>query len=894
MDAFASELKLLEEVLAGVVAERHGAAASDLEQSLVEACRQQGPDGRNQAAARIADLDVEQIRSLLKSLTIRFHLRNKSEQVQIASINRDRGRAATVASPRAESIAAAVAALREDGVDAAALESLIGQLDIQPTLTAHPTEARRLSVLRQQQRIAALLRDRRQRDLTPRELERNQMELRQAILLLFGTDEIRAERPQVLQEVRQGIFFLSGSIWQSVPQLHEDLREAWETYYQRGPSVPVFLRYRSWIGGDRDGNPFVTADVTRTTLAELHAAALDLYRAELTELRRELSLSARRLRVPDSFLRTIAENESRYPLDPQDQRSMRFEPFRLRIAQIVKRLNLAADDPEAYPAATFVSDLQEIADALQQTEFAVLTRSGRLADLLVRARTFGFHLATLDIRQHSRVHTAALRELFATAGVCPDYAALDEDGRLAVLRAELDNPRPLASPWVSLSDETRELLATLAVVRDWSARAPETIGSYIISMTHDVSDLLGLLVLMKEAGLARFEDGHLQARIDLVPLFETVDDLERSGELMRTILSEPAYRGHLESRGMLQEVMLGYSDSNKDGGYWMSNWGLQTAQARLAAACAQQGVALRLFHGRGGTVGRGGGRASKAIQSTPRPTRNGRIRMTEQGEVITFRYSLPAIAHRHLEQIVNAMLRATAASDDQREPWVAHEEMMQRVAATSMETYRALVLHEEFWDWYTNVSPIRHIAGLPLGSRPVARSARVGLDSLRAIPWVFAWTQMRYNVPGWYGIGTALAAERERDAEAWTRAAELYRQWDFFGTLIDNAQQEMARARLVIAERYAAQVPGSLADRIAEEYRLAEEAILAITGQARLLDNNPVIQRAIAARNPYTDVLNLLQLELLQRCREEPDDEDLRAALYLSINGIAAAMQSTG
>ncbi len=901
-ESLRSDLELLDALLAGVIVPLGGQRLDAL-RDLLSLCRRPDTDhaARRQAADRLTSLPVEHLREILKALTIHFHLRNKAEQVEIVRINRQREQQASATAPRSESIGEAVAELHRRGVSSEDLVALIHRLDIQPTLTAHPTEARRRSIMRQQQGIASALTDRYERRLTPVEDQRAREAIERGIMLMYSTDELRAERPAVIAEARQGLYFLRDSIWNTIPRLHRDLREALHAHYGLAIEPPVFLRYRTWIGGDRDGNPRVTCAVTRQTLAEYRNAALDQYSEALDQLGKDLSASSRRVAIPEELRAAIAEDDARWPLTEDRRRGMRFEPFRVRIAQLMLKLAAARSDPAAYAAGDFAADLDGLADALMEAGLTTVARSGDLDDLRIRARTFGFHLAALDIRQHSAVHAEAVGELLRLARVHDDYVSLSEADKIRLLRAELDNARPLLACGVAVSSATQELLDVLRLVRATHASAPGSIGAYVISMTHNISDLLAVLVLMKETGLWRRGERGVVAQMDLVPLFETVEDLERGPDLMGKLFADPIYAEHLAARDGLQEIMLGYSDSNKDGGYCMSNWGLHKAQGRLADVCREHDVDLRIFHGRGGTVGRGGGRANRAILATPAQSRNGRIRFTEQGEVITFRYALPDIAHRHVEQIVSAVIVALARSRNgdlpAEDPGAAHAPLLETLAETSMQTYRQLIDDPGFWDWYAAISPIGHISDLPIASRPVARSAgEVGFDDLRAIPWVFAWTQMRYTVPGWYGLGSAVETVRAQDPQSLPRLQQLYRDWDFFRTLIDNAQQEMARARLVIAALYAQESDGRLHQLIADEFARSERAVLDITGQQRLLDNNPVIQAAIDARNPYTDVLNLVQRELLRRCRagSEPDQELLQSALFLSINGIAAAMQSTG
>jgi phosphoenolpyruvate carboxylase len=570
---------------------------------------------------------------------------------------------------------------------------------------------------------------------------------------------------------------------------------------------------------------------------------------------------------------------------------------------------MAAD----YTADDLLADLDLLAASLNEHGFREAGRSGRLHRLRALVKTFGFHLAALDVRQHSGVHEETVAALLRAAGVEDDYAGLPEDEKLAVLEAELTNPRPLVADHDALPEPAAELMEVFDVIRAIRAVDPDAVGSYIVSMTHTVSDLLEPMLLAKEAGLGSVRDGALQCPIDMVPLFETIDDLAAADDRMETLFNHPVYAAQLEGRDGFQEIMLGYSDSNKDGGYWMANWALHKAINDLGIVCDEYDVDLRLFHGRGGTVGRGGGRTSQAIRALPPVVHNGRIRMTEQGEIISFRYALPDIARRHVEQLVNATLTSTAEAQDQDSyqsmftDKVAADsdvaDLMDRFAEYAMAAYRDLIDDGRGpgWQWYTQVTPIQHISRLPIASRPVSRASGEGVDfdSLRAIPWVFAWTQPRYIVPGWYGTGHALARLLEEDPDRLDTFRSLYQDWPFFQTVLDSAQREMARARLSIAKQYDAlnESGPSFHDTIAADYEQAEAAILRITGQDALFDNSPVLKKSIRLRNPYTDVLNLRQVELMKRYRATEDDADQEAlgeALLLSLNGIAAAMQSTG
>lgn len=868
-----------------------------LDETETEACRRvigriREAIARGDAPPDLSDLDSGSMQAALKHLTIWFHLRNQAEQVHIARVNRERERAATRDAPRSESLADAVKQVAEGGCDRERLRAAIARLDIRPTLTAHPTESRRRSILQKQGRIAWLLGEVSRGDLTPGEFDGAEREARQTLALLSVTDEVRSRRLEVMDEVRNGLHYLAGTIWEAVPSLFRELEAAIGERFGESSTLPVFLRYRSWIGGDRDGNPRVTGEQTRRTLEEMRARAIARHAESLDELSRDLSISNRRVPIEPGILEAIERDGEQCAIDPAEKAHLAHEPIRLRLRQLRWKLGTPG-----YRAAEFVDDLRAIRDAVRHAGLGEVADAGRIRDAIVRAEVFGFHLAAVDIRQHSTRHEEAVAELLSIAGVVDGYAGLDERARLEVLHRELASPRPLLPIGVEVSGQTRELLDTLGVVREAIEREPESIGSYVISMSHAASDLLEVLVLLRETGLWVRTGTGVRCPIDVVPLFETVDDLEGSRRVMNELFRDPIYALQLAARGRFQEIMLGYSDSNKDGGYWAANWELARAQDELARACLGAGVDFRFFHGRGGTVARGGGRAHRAILSSPALCRNGRIRFTEQGEVISFRYSLSALAHRHLEQMVGAMLVASAGTPEQEAAEPALDRLMDALGGRSREVYRALIDDPGFWPWFLDRSPVEHIGELPIASRPVSRGGgSLAFENLRAIPWVFAWTQMRYNAPGWFGIGTAFAELVVSDGEQLDRCRRAYRRGGMFRAFVDNAQQEMARAKIDTALWYSDPGRREMHERLAREFALAERAVLEVTGQQRLLDNNPVIQRSIVERNPNTDVLHALQVELLGRFRRAGDAEreKLKRIVLLSVNALAAAMQSTG
>ncbi|MBY0113051.1 MAG: phosphoenolpyruvate carboxylase [Phycisphaerales bacterium] len=880
---------------------------------------------RDRASQAIAAMTQGQLGDVLRFVTTRFYLLNQNEQVSIIRVNRERAAKATPQSPRPESLPEAFAKIKSLGLDTAGVRALVQRLDVQPTLTAHPTESKRRSVLDNLVRIAEQLIKAEDDRLAARDRRECDQRLEGLTQLLLATDDVRMKRLEVIDEVKNGLFFLKSSVWGAVPRLLRETVDAANDTFGPGTldltELPALVRYRTWIGGDRDGNPKVTHDVTSGTLHILRAAAVELWEKELLELQQELTLSTRRVAIPGSFVELVRHEGDRFIEDTSSLEQRQHEPVRVRLMQMRGRLKR---DP-SYHGGLLLKDLLVIRDAVEHAGLRDVARRGRLADAIVRARVFGTHLATLDIRQHSRVHETVVAELLALAGVSPNYASLSESERVAILRAELSQTRPLRPVDAPLSPAAAELMQTLRAVRQSVSLDRRSVRSYIISMTHGLSDILEVLLLMKEAGLTRaVREGtsvRLASDLHVVPLLETIDDLERGEGLVAAMLDEPLYRSHLDSlvpsdipqgspnRAPVQEIMLGYSDSNKDGGFLMANLALEKAQRRVAHAVRSRGILLRFFHGRGGTVGRGGGRAGRAILGAPAPARTGRIRFTEQGEVISFRYAMSAIAERHLEQIVHAALIASADQHEtERSPELTA--LFERLSRESMAAYRGLIDDSEFWHWFVNAGPIGPIAGLPIASRPVMRAEGSGLgaaggtqsgfDQLRAIPWVFTWVQMRCLAPSWFGVGASIG--RASDRELALLASE-YRSSDWFRAVVDNATLELLRARLAIVKRYAtsgtaesAKVGARFFETLAAEHAAAVKAVLRISGRTSLEEESPIIARSIRERNAWTDILNLIQIELLARRRTAAEDDRgaIEQLLFQSVGAVAAAMQSTG
>lgn len=909
--ALSESLSLLGNLLYEAISEQAGAEMVTLLESLREDClrAERGETNPASIAGRIRALSLPKIDWLLRAYTAFFHLINQAEKQEIIRINRERATYTDAGHPRTESIAETMSRLHQRGLPAETVQLYLQALHIEPTLTAHPTEARRRAVLYKQNAIAHLLEDG-QRPILQREQWLDQ--LRYQIQMLLGTDEVRLETLNVVDEVRYALYFAQESILEVVPQISTDLRQAFARYFgkeaARALELPAVLRYRSWIGGDRDGNPKVTAKTTWETFRMQREVMLRFWTAELKQLWREISLSSTKVRIPQAFLDDLAAEKATGLLDEATLAPYRHEPFRQKISFMMRRMTLCTENPALYNSRKLVQDLALIEKSLRDCGWLSTVSMPLIQRLLAQARSFGLYLQVLDIRQHSDVHERAVSEIFQVSGEPVAYRSIhtNESQRLRILKRELENPRPLLPLDAELSDETREVLETLRTIKKIADIEPDAVGTYIISMTGSLSDVFEVLLLAKEVGLWRKRGAVVESPIDVVPLFETIGDLEQALPFMEQLFTDNLYTRHLSARERYQEIMLGYSDSNKDGGYWMANWALHKAQGALAGICRKHDVRFQLFHGRGGSVGRGGGRANLGILAMPTATQNGRIRFTEQGEVISFRYALTELAHRHLEQVVSAVLEGLAQAEapharlDGFIPPDFHD-MMETIAQTAMQTYRALIDDPAFWAWYIRITPIEHISRLPIASRPVSRksASEVDFEGLRAIPWGFAWTQTRYNVPGWYGIGQALSGFIAAAPENLARLQQAWQKMPVFRTILGNAMREMARARLSVAASYAQLHHATFHERIAEDFERARKAIAQITQSDNLLADSRVIQHSIALRNPYTDVLNLLQIELMQRWRSDAvhsaeDREKLREALFISINGLAAAMQSTG
>ena len=839
------------------------------------------------------------------------HLANIAEDQH--HIRRSRAYAMANAAPRKGEMVYALGRARAARVSRSALEKFFATALCSPVLTAHPTEVRRQSSIDRELEIAKLLDERDRIQFTPEELAANRNALRRAILTLWQTSILRGTRLRVLDEVVNGLAFYDHTFLRELPRFYADLEDqlatiepAWD-----GLQVGSFLRLGSWIGGDRDGNPFVTAEVLAEALRLHSERALRFYLDEIHRLGGELPLDGRLVPISEPVRRLAERSPDRSP-----QRE--HEPYRRAISGLYARLatttrNLTETDPPraalgpapAYgSAADFRIDLDSLSASLTANDSRALAQ-GRLRLLRRAIDVFGFHLTPIDLRQNADVHEHVLHELLAAVGLIDNYRALDEERRVALLLMEIKSPRPLTSPHLAYSDETANELAILRTAAEGHRLyGPAAIPHYVISKANSASDILEVAVLLKEVGLLHPRERRLD--MDIVPLFETIADLHCCGEVMGRLFALPDYRRLLASRRGVQEVMLGYSDSNKDGGYLTSNWELYKAERALVDVFAQHGVTLRLFHGRGGSVGRGGGPSYEAILAQPPGAVRGAIRITEQGEVIAAKYSNVDLGRWNLETLAAATLEATLLSRHDAAPptdWLA---AMDELSAEAYRAYRSLVYETPGFDrYFREATVIGEIANLNIGSRPASRTGSGRIEDLRAIPWVFSWAQCRLMLPGWYGTGTVVKAWQVRRGDQGLQLLRrMYREWPFFTTTLSNMDMVLAKSDLSIASRYAELVTDSVLrdaifERIKTEWTDSVEAVLTITAQKALLEANPSLARSIRNRFPYIDPLNHIQVELLRRHRaRSPDagttDTQLVEGIHLTINGIAAGLRNSG
>ncbi|MCM3634978.1 MULTISPECIES: phosphoenolpyruvate carboxylase [Paenibacillus] len=862
----------------------------------------------------ISSLSSEKRHQVIRAFAIYFQLVNIAEQNHRIRRKRDYEFLAGEEVQNG-SIESAIKALKDRNISTEDIEDMLAGISLELVMTAHPTEATRRAVLDIHKRIAADVMELDNPTLTYREREKLTEKLMNEVLILWQTDELRDRKPTVIDEVKNGLYYFDETLFDAIPSVYEELERCLTKYYpEKKWHVPSYLRFGSWIGGDRDGNPSVTSDVTWQTLTLHRQLAVQKYEEQLREMMSMLSFSTNLVSVTDELLASIEQDRSVIDNKTTDLWRNPTEPYRVKIAFMIEKLSNTVD-PESAEGAPYYSSPEElmvdlrIIDRSLRNHYADYFADTYLAKLLRQVELFGFHLMTLDIRQHSQEHENAMTEVLHKLGIVDNYSELSEDEKIKVLVKLLEDQRPLTSHHIEYSASTRECLDVYEVV----AKAQKEFGtncitSYLISMTEAVSDMLEVMVFAKEVGLFRIdEEGNVICTIQAVPLFETIEDLHAAPAIMKQLFEIPMYRKAVAARGNMHEIMLGYSDSNKDGGAITANWELRIALKSITKAAGEYDVKLKFFHGRGGSLGRGGMSLNRSILAQPPHTVGAGIKITEQGEVLSSRYSLQGIASRSLEQATWALItNAFLAKYPDQAPQVEKEweEISAEISETALNKYQDLIFRDpDFLTFLKESTPLQEVGELNIGSRPSKRKNSDRFEDLRAIPWVFSWTQSRYLLPAWYAAGTALQQYVGGDEKKLATLQTMYEKFPFFHSLINNLQMALAKADMQIASQYATMIKDDtvrerIFTQIEKEFKLTSELILKITNQNEILDNVPVIQESIKLRNPYVDPLSYLQVQLLQELRAiretGNDDQELLREVLLTINGIAAGLRNTG
>lgn len=870
------------------------------------ALREQEDDARRaELQSLVADLPAETMTEVTRAFAIYFNLANLLEE-----LHAHRTRRALAADGNPQWVGSFNRSFTELAAEGVSIEDALARLErlsFMPVFTAHPTEAKPRAVLDALRRLFEWFRELAFGEPDARRHAEIEEHIRQNIQVLWKTEELRGSRPTVADEIRNGLYYFRASLFASVPVIYRNLERALSNAYGETVEPPTVLDFGSWIGGDRDGNPYVTARETRYALRMQAREVLTEYLRRIDKLASRLSFSARWCQPSAAFWESLAEDEQRIAAHT-GVRAERFaaEPYRRKlylmrqriaamVDQLQTELRLRAERSERSPlayddAAALIREIRIMRESMVGHGDKAIA-DDEIKDLQRLVETFGFHLAKLDLREESTRHTQCVHELFAALEICEDYEALDDAGRTDLLAAELARDEAPDVARVDVSGEVAHTLDSLAVVREFTRTlGVDAFGSYVISMTHSVSDMLALLWLMRVTGV--YDPGEGTPPLSIAPLFETVADLEHIEPVLDGLLAQPAYRDFLAAQvtdgTRRQEVMLGYSDSCKDGGIMASRWQLYKAQQLAVAVCDRHDVDSLLFHGRGGTVGRGGGPTHQAIVSQPPGTVRSRIKFTEQGEMIFAKYSNPETAVHELTLGITGTLKASGFATDDTD----HSRVAGALSDTGETFYRRLTEDTDgFFDYFYAATPTAEIGALNIGSRPGHRKAARGKSSIRAISWVFAWAQSRHTLPGWLGVGTALAEAGIDNDEL----VALYRDWPYFQTIIDSVQMSLAKADMRIAATYAELAPAhaDIFEAIRGEYERTVERVLAITGERELLDDDAVLKRSLDRRRPYLDPLNHIQITALTRYREAGDRAWLDPVLR-SINAIAAGMRNTG
>lgn len=912
------DIRFLGNILGEVLVHQGGNELLDIVEKIREASKSLRavflPELYEEFKAMINSLEPGIRHQVIRAFAIYFQLVNIAEQNHRIRRKRDYERSAGE-SVQLGTLEASVKDLKDRGFTFVEAQEILEGMSLELVMTAHPTEAMRRAILDIHKRIADDVMQLDNPTLTFREREQLREKLLNEVITLWQTDELRDRKPTVLDEVRNGMYYFHETLFHVLPEVYQELERCLSKYYPEHLwHVPTYLRFGSWIGGDRDGNPSVTSDITWETLRMQRKLAVREYQRILSELFKHLSFSTTIVDVTDELLASIQKDRLQVTLNKTPKWNNEKEPYRVKLTYMTEKLHNLLDESkkdteERYSDVSGLIEDLKIIDRSLRHHYADYVANTHIKKLVRQVELFGFHTATLDIRQHSQEHENAMTEILANMNIVSNYAELQEEEKVKLLERLLNDPRPLTSSHQEYSESTSECLEVYRTVfKAQQEFGKKCITSYLISMAEAASDVLEVMVFSKEVGLFYKEaDGTVVCTLQSVPLFETIDDLHEAPEIMRQLFSMPIYRQSVSAMNDLQEIMLGYSDSNKDGGVVTANWELRVAMKQITAAANEFGVKLKFFHGRGGALGRGGMPLNRSILVQAPQTIGGGIKITEQGEVISSRYSLKGIAYRSLENATSALITAAIQArlnqgyDSDEEKW---EEIIAGISETSLNKYQDLVFREpDFLKFFKESTPLLEVGELNIGSRPSKRKNSDRFEDLRAIPWVFAWTQSRYLFPAWYAAGTGLNEFYQNNEENMKVLQDMYENFSFFRSLIDTLQFAIVKADLTIAKEYAnmcsdESVQNRIFEQIEEEFHLTKAMILKITGLTEILDNAPALQESIRQRNPYVDPLSYLQVQLLAELREireqGQDDPILLREVLLTINGIAAGLRNTG
>ena len=912
-EALKSDIRELGIILGNVLKEQEGEELYQTEEklrALTKSLRTEYQEKtRNEIIKLIDSLSVEEALKVVRAFSVYFILVNAADEV-----NRVRLQRRNIFNDDPAIVGTfdyTFKNLIEQNVSVKTLQKILDSLNVIPVFTAHPTEATRQTILRKILTISQLLLKREVSINTKDELAEISRQLQAEITILWQSNEIRFHRVTVKDEIQRGLFFFKDVIYNILPEFYSHLNFKMKSFFDYDESVPPIIHFGSWMGGDRDGHPYVTVDLTKQTLLNNKKQILNLYLQDLDPLYTSLSTSSNIIKTNNKLIQSI--NSDLNHLDVKSTDGILRDPsekYRNKLYLISLKLqNTIEDSPSGY------KDVSEFIEDLNLIYFSLLQNKGRLIaeekvlPLIYKAKTFGFHLVTTDVRQNSSLLRSAVNDIFNYCGISKNFETLNEKDKIDILTKEILNQRPLRNIFSNLKESTNQVLNELAVIK-WGKEniSIHACNDYIISNCTSVSDVLTALLLAKEAGLLEIEHEKVKVSlIDILPLFETIEDLRSCDEVMQNLFTNDSYSKHLSIRKNIQKIMIGYSDSNKDGGIVTSNYELYKGQKKLKQICDENKIDLILFHGRGGSISRGGGPVSQSILAQPIGTIEGKIKITEQGEMISSKYLIPQIAERSLELMTSAVMLSTAQSLQAKNKkrdyhFEKYHLIMENISDTAFIHYRNLINHKSFHDYFRSVTPIDIIEHIEIGSRPASRKKDKDIRALRAIPWVFSWTQNRQTISGWFGFGFSINKAIEEKITDWETLSQMYNNWKFFRALVDNIEMVLLKTDMIIGKEYLSLVKNNLGKEIfnliSEEYELSNSAVLKIIKEENLLDHDKSLQRSLLLRNPYIDPISFIQVRFIKEFRAKnissKKREQLLSLLRTSVNGIAAGVRNTG